>query len=340
MTNSVLIVEDEPWLRKELIEMIERTGSCKVIAEARDGEEAWNIIQDTWPAIVITDIMMPKRDGLWLVTQIGTQRLPIQTIIVSGYDNFNYARTAMRYGVKEYLLKPLQQEELLKALERILVQISEQVDWQKYVRMIEDYVDGLALWNEETSTEKLSQLYRELDVIKHINSELRLGLYRIVIDKLSNLVDSSALATPLAINETFTDEQLHAQIRQHILRVKAHMDKAVSLNAKVQPSPMEAVCKLIDKQFRRTFTLDEMAELTQRSVSRFCSEFKRYTGKTFINYVNGVRLDKAKELLLMPDLRIYDVADLVGYTTLSYFNRMFKEAEGMSPNEFRKLHGL
>jgi len=76
------------------------------------------------------------------------------------------------------------------------------------------------------------------------------------------------------------------------------------------------------------------------SVSHFSSLFKKSTGLTYLNYVNQLRIQKAKELLLVPETKIYEVADQVGFVSLPYFNRVFKQLVGTTPLEFRKRHRI
>lgn len=66
-----------------------------MVGEARNGADAWSLIHDVWPTILVTDIMMPDTDGIWLIQQIEEQMLPIVTIVVSGHDDFEYARQAI-----------------------------------------------------------------------------------------------------------------------------------------------------------------------------------------------------------------------------------------------------
>ena len=115
----VLVAEDEMWIRSAIVEMIERFDlGFKVVAEANDGREAWNLINELWPNVIITDIVMPQMDGLSLIQKCDEYKLSIVPIVISGYENFNYAQQAMRYGASEYLLKPVAADELKRALQR------------------------------------------------------------------------------------------------------------------------------------------------------------------------------------------------------------------------------
>ncbi|WP_440118181.1 response regulator transcription factor [Paenibacillus sp. QZ-Y1] len=118
--HQVLLVDDEVYARKGLRKLI-RWEACgfEVIGEANDGDEAYEQIERLHPDVVITDIRMPETDGLELIRrtiQEGEQnRIGGKTpyfIIVSGYNDFTYAQQAVRYGVQDYILKPIDEIEL------------------------------------------------------------------------------------------------------------------------------------------------------------------------------------------------------------------------------------
>ena len=116
----VLIVEDEILLLKNICKKITQVSSdFIVVGEAFNGKEALEIIENTHPDIVFTDIRMPVMDGIELARILYTEYPNILTVIVSGYDDFEYARTLLAYHVQDYLLKPLAQDELEALLQRL-----------------------------------------------------------------------------------------------------------------------------------------------------------------------------------------------------------------------------
>ena len=104
----VIIADDEPkvlLLIKNLIQWEEL--GLELVATANDGISALEMIEELHPDIVITDIRMPGYDGIELIEKAKALDPRIDFIIISGYRHFNYAQKAIRFGVEDYLLKPL-----------------------------------------------------------------------------------------------------------------------------------------------------------------------------------------------------------------------------------------
>lgn len=124
---KVFLVEDEILVRESMIESDVWKGNNFVLAgEASDGEMALPLIEEIKPDILITDIKMPFMDGLEL-SRIVKKNMPlIKIIILSGYDEFSYAKEAMNIGISEYIVKPLSSEDLLVALNGVSAQIEKE----------------------------------------------------------------------------------------------------------------------------------------------------------------------------------------------------------------------
>lgn len=114
---TAIVVEDEVLLLESLVEKVESLAvGVEVIATANNGRRAVEEIEKAPPDLVITDIRMPLMDGLELVEWLNREYVDVRKIIVSGYSEFEYARRAIRYGVQDYLIKPVSAEELRGAL--------------------------------------------------------------------------------------------------------------------------------------------------------------------------------------------------------------------------------
>ncbi|MCF7938571.1 MAG: response regulator [Spirochaetales bacterium] len=124
---SIVIAEDEPMIRNNIKKKITAVSSAFSIAgETYNGNSALEQIEKTNPDILITDIRMPMKDGLELIQDVYLHYPEVKIIIISGYDDFIYAKTAIQYDVKDYLLKPVNIDELRKTLFRITSQIENQ----------------------------------------------------------------------------------------------------------------------------------------------------------------------------------------------------------------------
>ncbi|NQX58389.1 response regulator [Paenibacillus qinlingensis] len=117
---SILIVDDETIFRKGIRLMItDMQSEWVVIDEATDGAEALDKIEELQPDLIITDIKMPRIDGIQL-QYIVKERYPhISCVVMSGYNDFQYARESLRLGAKDYLMKPFQREELYALLAKL-----------------------------------------------------------------------------------------------------------------------------------------------------------------------------------------------------------------------------
>lgn len=115
----IVIVEDEVRIRKGIAKMIESQTEHVVLGEAVNGEEGLEMVLRFKPDLVITDVRMPKMDGLEMVKNLYERKIPLHAVILSGYSEFEYAQRAIRYGVDEYLLKPLDIDDIKMMLKKV-----------------------------------------------------------------------------------------------------------------------------------------------------------------------------------------------------------------------------
>ncbi|MNO12471.1 putative response regulatory protein [compost metagenome] len=118
---KVLLVDDEVFVRKGLLELIQwKRLKFTIVGEANNGAEALDMIRLLQPDLVITDIRMPILDGLGLIRSVKEPAgLDLIFIIISGFHDFKYAQQALRYGVHDYILKPIDEEEMTATLKKL-----------------------------------------------------------------------------------------------------------------------------------------------------------------------------------------------------------------------------
>jgi len=121
MSVKLLIAEDEDVIRNGVYKYIKmHTDKFDKIYLAKDGQEALEIIFKHNPDVLLLDVQMPKLTGIEVMQEASKMEILPFTVILSGYDDFLYAQQAIRYGAREYLLKPCHSSEILSCLERMV----------------------------------------------------------------------------------------------------------------------------------------------------------------------------------------------------------------------------
>lgn len=121
-----MIIDDEPII----CNLIKRLGewdrlNLEIVGSATDGLEGYRLIRELHPDIVLLDIRMPGLDGLELIEKCSEEKLTPRFIIISGYQEFEYAKKAIHFNISDYLVKPIDREELNMALKKSCLAIEE-----------------------------------------------------------------------------------------------------------------------------------------------------------------------------------------------------------------------
>lgn len=125
---KAIIVDDEYLIRESLKKTIDwsEMGVC-LEGEASNGRDALQLIQEVHPDIVLTDIRMPIMNGIELAIQIKKMHENIRIIFISGYDDFSYAQQALKIGVEDYVLKPIDNKKVLECILKVVTSIEEEL---------------------------------------------------------------------------------------------------------------------------------------------------------------------------------------------------------------------
>ena len=126
MSYKIVIAEDEELQLNSLVKKVEKfCPGFTVVGTAQTGSQAYKLICEKAPDILISDIRMPVMTGIELMEKARIMFPELQFIIISGFSEFEYARSAIRLQVSDYLLKPVETEELQKALNKIRLKLQE-----------------------------------------------------------------------------------------------------------------------------------------------------------------------------------------------------------------------
>lgn len=154
----ILIVDDEEYVRDLLVKNIRSSSlEVEVTGVAGDGKEGLELALKLKPDVVITDISMPFLNGLELIREMQNAGLHSKYVVISGYDEFDYARQAMSLGVTDYLLKPFLPRELLEVLQKLTQELDRQKTLQQNMSLLkEQALAGVELAREKALKALLS----------------------------------------------------------------------------------------------------------------------------------------------------------------------------------------
>lgn len=342
----ILIVDDEPMILKGLTVFIRQSGvPVSSIREAANGAEALEAVREELPDFVFTDIRMPVMDGLALCEKLAEMDAPVQTVVISGYDDFTYAQTCMSYGVREYLLKPIGKRQLHDTLGRLVQRASKlgrsaylsvaKIDeWLERFEQAIYYVDRaqaqelLQSWADEISG------YRLHDAEK---TEMLEEFYALLMKKLKARDVPIPLAECLQLERGLPFADAWNRFEDNVGQTLENLHRRRKGKLK---DPIEEAKAYIERNLASEVSLEEVADLLGLHPNYFSVMFKQMTGETFVQYRTKRRMEYAKRMLGEERHRITDISYAVGYADHSNFTKTFKKYEGISPSEYRQKLGI
>jgi two-component system response regulator YesN len=509
--NHILLVEDEPLFRKGLAKMI--TGSetnWHVCGEAENGQEAEILIAERLPDLVITDIRMPLMDGLELLKRTKAKYPHIEFIVITGFQDFQYAQAALRHGALDLLIKPCGKQDIFDALDKAEVRVLEkQANLRKteteHALLLENTLRGILLgfpYRPELASElekslvgckltlfqimdympshkqyakrdmpllqfavlnmiseltdmhgiqgrllvvengQFAFIYQETEDEKFVCNEacetverllgLQMSLYcagaasglaqlaelyeagrRMVgtlagsadvktdaqVDKPTNraqqqLISTQTIAFILA-GQIEPMKQYLAQLMKEIYALPVENGKVEALSfsfalqdtarkqfemayephllteritllhtcgtndevsrwtgleldrfmssftawqEKYSENVVWKAARYMEEHYAEQLPLQFVASLVHLNATYFSHLFKKETGRSFVDYLIELRMEKAKGLLANTDMKITEVSGVVGYDLPNYFAKLFKQTTGLSPKDYRKMY--
>lgn len=391
-----LLADDEPQIRRGLrglvTRLMEGEGEIEFI-EAEDGVDAYEKAVARSPDILLLDIHMPRLKGLDLVEKLNALGRDWIVVIITGHDEFEYARTALSLQVFDFLLKPVPEAQFRSVLAKARKELAKRreerrfVDWSKdrmvqqrgvfRETLLQDWLEGrLSLVDFERSAGYLdlklparpsllliaftdrgtgpSGTWLSADrnrffvparqtimafpgglafedtrrnVVLIVDRETS-GGWRTVADLLSDtLVDSLGATPPIE----GLDRESPAELPEAWTRL-------VGLLAgnRAEGGLVQAAQSYLETHYRDPdLSLETVADHLRISPNYLSRLLKASTGRSFVNFLCHMRMDKAKVLLEDPRLRVAEVAERVGYRDQNYFCRHFKTVTGKTPKTWR-----
>ena len=359
---KVFYVDDEASMRAGIRESIEWSDSGFTLAgEAPDGEMALSLMQEIMPDILITDVRMPFMDGIELSRQVKKMMPWVKIIILSGHDEFEYAKQAITIGVEDYLLKPVTSAKLMETLSEIATRIDNErrSNVEKLIASMQDItvggkmpltkIDKLPVIDKLRYATKTDAPKFVEDYLESFDSTARTSfifLYYIFMDILfssAKIIEEFGGDSKEVLSEYF-DAGYMMQDGADIEKIKglltSVLERVVEFRDAAAGSKYSDIIIKAQEYIRKNYSIKDIslhtvAKEVSISPNHFSTIFSRETGETFISYLTGVRIEQAKVLLKTTQLRTSDIGYEVGYNDTQYFSYVFKKQTGMTPKEFR-----
>jgi two-component system response regulator YesN len=256
---KVLLVDDERIILDGISRMVEWSSfDTELIGTARNGVEAFEFIKAQAPDIVVSDIRMPAMDGLELVAKVHDEFPHIRFVLLSGFSEFDYANRAMKFGVKHYLLKPTNEENIGEALSEIVTELKQEASKESFVLKMKAEMDKVMPHVKEQFLKEFvtNKMYGNWDwdyfsslFQLEINYQIRLLLFQLegsyefehlfaIKNIAQEILDSPLLSTTIGnhvlilLEDLEQIDQLHEQIYRirDIFQTYYKMDATIALS--------------------------------------------------------------------------------------------------------------
>lgn len=369
---QVLLIDDDPNIVDGLKKIIEESfPEIFQIDRAFDGFQALTLLTEHYYHLIISDIKMPQLDGLRLLELIHSGNIPSFVIMLSGYDDYSYIRSALKMGAYDYLLKPVAIHTFVSMIHSLLPQFVDSsstlslnhlsipspakngeyfdvessgaiLTHEQLDSLLKELQTSILALKEEDLEGIIDRIFRGLSPTVFSREDLR----RIFSDFLYTLMQQNSSLIPIVAHFKLSDNDLSAQIKNlpHLSQLKKNFSQVLSLyveQLKIQQAKNDAYIvkkarAYIDQHYSESLMLADIASRFRLHPNYFSFLFKKQMNITVRDYILQVRIQKAKELMENPSLKLLDIALAVGYQDAAHFNRAFKNVTGLSPSRYRE----
>lgn len=338
---KLLVVDDEAIIRQGILHSIDWDKFNIKAFEASNGLMAYDMISKEKYDIVLLDIKMPGLTGLELIEKVRNTitDADITFIILSGYAEFSLANQAMKYGVKYYLLKPTDENEIVSTLEKVIAEMKEKnVSHDKIGLIINRISNFVAEGNLEAARNDLNNIFLALKECKSKETcvnyfqELILLIIRHCKDYQ---LTPKFLNLSLQINIDSSLDEMFILTSEIILEV-ININKNIQL-PKYSKSIQLTLDYISDNISNEELSLTSISNHLYMNSDYIGKLFKKEVKENFTDYLSKIRVKKAQELIQTdPNNKICEIAEKVGFGCNSqYFSQIFKKYTGYTPKEYK-----
>ena len=366
----VMLVDDEPFIMQGLSVLIDWGElGFEIVKMAGNGGEAYEYLKKECVDLIIADISMPVMTGIELLERIREEKLSdAWFIILSGYNEFEYARKAIRYACMDYLLKPINKEQLTEILNKVSKSADEKLKEQTSganaapgadnvqrpgtaetrETLCKEEVDVLVSAIEQNDMTIINKsadtLYDKMysmglggDIISANISYLQFCLIHLAV-QLDETVDQEEILK--YINENVYDAGNTRGTRTHLKRFAlSYAEYLTELRKNASTDVLLEIEKEIKFNYADNLTLKELSRKYYINTSYLGQLFRKKYGQSFKDYLSSVRINEAASMLLKTDEKIAIIAEKAGYKDMDYFIQKFIDLKGCTPARYRRNRG-
>lgn len=354
---NMAIVEDEELERRALRSIIERNADdIRIVGEAKNGSEAVKLLESERIDVMLLDIRIPRPNGLELLQMVRERHLATKVLIVTAYDYFDIMQAAIQYKADGFLLKPVRADALLDGVRDCLTLPAPDKSQQSLhlvptMDVAEDEADDEAGTAEEIRSLVERRAYR--DCLRFVRMRLEsiyahkdvaprhevLDLAEILTDLLEEMGRKLSLPMARQVDELESqrlDVRSQYKVQELLCQIIDVLFDPGQEQGGAAGERIETVLHFIERNLSKGVTLEEAAEFAHVSPCYLSRLFRKKMNTTFISYLKGQRIERAKVLLQNSDLPISNVSLDLSYADANYFCKAFKKEVGVSPSEYRQ----
>jgi Response regulator containing CheY-like receiver domain and AraC-type DNA-binding domain len=357
-----MIVDDKDIVRRELkrLKIWGDSSGFVIVQEASNGQEALDMMAKNHADLIITDIKMPKIDGIELLRVIVERKLCSCVVLLSDYSEFSYARQGIILGAFDYMPKPVNEQELVALLNRAREYLDQSNSEKERVKQLEQYINE----NNEghipaLNIDKIIELMKTrdqnlMDCVRYMIDQLG-KYYKADFNSFENsLQESLRELVKILINYYHFLEMYIGNSQFHIYRFNTDQDfetvkelflvklnEIISLLEVLRCCVLEnemigQVCRYIIEHVEDDISLTIVADQLFMNKTYLSEMFKQKVGISFTEYVTSVKMERAKLIIIQSNLKSFEIAEKLGFKDCEYFSKVFKKYTGMTPTDFRK----
>lgn len=343
---KVLLADDKEVFRRKVKRLPywkDASDKFLICFEAQNGREALDYLETHKVDVVLTDIRMPFIDGIELLKRIKEKGLCPCVILLSEFAEFSYAKEGIINGAFDYIVKPVDQENIQDAFERAYHFLSTLKETTRMVdnSRIHDLSEAMISGNPEKTkfyAEYIGQeIFAEESGVKEqilltndVLSSLRQDMtsQRSYLEKYLNL-DRLFSVSLAETDDGITDVVFSHKIFQILSEIKPYL-------VMVPNDMIKKICHISLEKVDEKIALSDLAESMYVNPKYLGGLFKQEMGCSYRQYITRLKMARAKHLLGNTDMRVFEAASMLGYEDVGYFSRLFKKEIGESPSDYRE----